>query len=65
MSLKTFHIVFIVLSILLSFGVSYWGFSQYNLSKGLTEAGLGVGFFLVGGLLIFYLIHILKKLKSL
>ena len=57
MSLKTFHVVFITASVLLSLGVAYWGAVQnYPLYSVLSVAG-AVG--LVG-----YEIYFIQKTKS-
>ena len=64
MSLKTFHLVFVTLLTLLSFGFAAWGFLAYagadgtmkDLSVGLTGVAAGV-------LVIFYGVYFLKKLK--
>ena len=60
MSLRVFHMVFIVLSILLTIGFGIWGVMQNN---GLFLL-LGIVSFVIGILLVFYLIRILKKFKQ-
>lgn len=62
MSLKTFHIIFIILSILFCFGFAFWAFSMYsqtNTSSYLKWAGVTAG---VGIGLIVYLVSFCKKL---
>jgi len=62
MSLKAFHIVFIIASILLAFGFAAW--SLVNWRDG--QAGLlwfGVGSALAGCALVGYFAYVLKKLK--
>ncbi len=63
MSLKTFHIVFIVFSVLLAFGVAVWAFQSYAgngntmmIVAGIASAVIGIG-------LIIYGVKFLKKLK--
>ena len=64
MSLKAFHIIFIIASILLAFGFAAWCFNEYSdhrrrfeLISGIVSTGAGVG-------LIFYFKYVLKKLKN-
>ena len=60
MSLRVFHIVFIVLSILLTVGFGIWGlFQGDNL-----YLSLGIISFVIGILLIFYLMKIVRKFKQ-
>ena len=63
MSLKAFHIIFIIASIVLAFGFAAWCFNEYSarhrrveLISGIVSVGIGVG-------LIFYFRYVLKKLK--
>ena len=64
MSLKAFHIVFIIISILLGFGMGTWGFVQYYSGNGASWLLFGGGF-LAGGIgLIIYSRRILRKLKD-
>ena len=63
MSLKAFHIVFIVASVLLAFGFAAWSFSQYSLSRGALDLAFGVGSLLTAGGLAAYGKYFLKKLK--
>ncbi len=55
MSLKTFHIVFIVLAILLSAGCALWAFANH------TATGFGVCSIVVGLALVIYGVWFLKK----
>jgi hypothetical protein len=63
MSLKAFHIVFIVASILLAFGFSAWGFVQYADSHRATELVYGISSAAIGLGLIWYGKYVLRKLK--
>lgn len=63
MSLKAFHIVFVVVSTLLAFGFAAWSFGQYRETRGLAELGFGVGSLVAGVSLIVYGRYVLKKLK--
>lgn len=60
MSLKAFHLIFIVVSIALAFGFGVW----LVLQGGLLNILLGVGSFAVGVGLIFYERYFLKKTKN-
>ena len=45
MSLRTFHIVFIVASIAMSFLVGVWGVLEYRRDANMINLLIGVGFF--------------------
>lgn len=60
LSLRIFHIVFIILSILLTIGFGIWGVMQANN----LFLFLGVASFVIGALLVFYLIKIVRKFKQ-
>lgn len=64
MSLKIFHIVFIVLSILLSAGVGAWGVRSYLADGSGSHLALGVVFFLAGAGLVVYGVSFLKKMRE-
>ena len=58
LSLRIFHIVFIVASIILTFGFGLWAsLRAMNLTAGVS--------FSVGILLVVYLVKVIKKLKKL
>ena len=64
MSLKAFHIVFVIASILLAFGFATWALVKYAKEgeQGLLWYGVGsaaVGFGLAG-----YFVYVLKKLRN-
>ncbi len=65
MSLKTFHIFFIVVSIVLAFGFGFWCLQEWRFNDApvvyVIEGALS---FLAGFGLMFYLRNILKKLKG-
>ncbi|MFQ5798150.1 MAG: hypothetical protein ACE5H0_05570 [Bacteroidota bacterium] len=65
MSLKYFHIFFIILSILLTFGFGIWGVNSYSGSDNTTHLSLGIISLLVGVGLIIYGTKVYKKLKKL
>lgn len=64
MSLKAFHVVFIIASILLAFGFAAWALVH---SRDDGQAGLlwmGIGSAVVGCALVAYFAYVLKKLKN-
>lgn len=59
MSLRAFHILFIILSILMSAGCAWWAFANgVALLFGIVAALVAVG-------LVFYAIYFLRKTKKL
>ncbi len=64
MSLKGFHILFISLSSLLSFGFGGWSLHAWSSGRGGTYLGLGVGAFVIGAGLIVYGTWFLRKIKT-
>ena len=64
MSLKAFHLVFIIAAILLAFAFAAWSLMNYRAPNGsTTDLGVGLGSLAVGLGLIGYEIYFLKKLK--
>ena len=65
MSLKAFHIIFIVASILLSFLFSAWCLASYFRGDGpVLHLVFGIGSLLAGIVLIIYSKYFLHKLKD-
>jgi hypothetical protein len=64
MSLKAFHIVFIVASILLAFGFAAWSFVSFFHGGPLPHLWFGVGSLLSGVILVAYSKYFLRKLKD-
>ena len=64
MSLKTFHIVFIIVSILLGFGVGSWCVVRWHNGEGASFLGLGIVFLISGIVLLAYSRHIMRKLEK-
>ena len=65
MSLRVFHIVFIVASIILSAFVSIWGFRQFAFEGQGGSLALGVLFLLFGAALVVYGLKAFRKLREL
>jgi hypothetical protein len=64
MSLKAFHIFFIIVSALLAFGVAAWALLEYRGSGSFSCLAAAIGSFIAGAALIFYGVRFLKKLKN-
>ncbi len=64
MSLKSFHIVFVSVSILLTVGFGLWAVRDYQAAGDRTSLYMGIGSFLVTILLAIYGVWFLKKLKG-
>ncbi len=63
MSLKAFHIFFIAVSVLLTFGFGVWGIYSHLAHSNLWFMIMGIGSFIIGIVLIIYGINFLHKLK--
>ncbi len=64
MSLKAFHIFFIIVSILLTVVFGFWAVDDFGRSASRVNLALGVGSFIASGALIWYGIWFLRKLKN-
>lgn len=64
MSLKAFHIVFIVISILMAFGFAAWCFLSVAHSGPALHLWFGIGSLASGIALVFYSKYFLRKLKD-
>lgn len=64
MSLKAFHIVFITVSTLLSFGVGGWAYKSWQQSGALVDLIYGICAVVSGVILIAYGNYFLKKLRN-
>ena len=56
MSIKSFHILFIIASFVLSMGVGFWGINEHP--------AIGIFSFIGGILLVYYGIQVFKKFKT-
>ena len=64
MSLKAFHLIFVIASILLGLGVGGWGVQEYRSQGELGPLVIGAIFFAMGITLFFYGRRMLKKTKD-
>ncbi len=64
MSLKAFHIFFIIVSTLLALGFGYWAIDAFGRSGSGVYLTLGVGSFIASGALVWYGVWFLRKLKG-
>ena len=63
MSLKAVHICFILFSVILVWGLGFWGIRDYSTTKNLIHFFLGIGSFVGGALLVGYLVWFVYKMK--
>lgn len=65
MSLKVFHIVFVIVCIALAVFVGAWGIRDYMLERSVMALSVGVAFLLSGAILVMYGRSAFEKLKNL
>ena len=65
LSLRSFHIFFIAVSILLSLWVGLWGMASWRAGEGSTGLSLAGLFFVVGCGLFVYWVKVRRKLAAL
>ena len=65
MSLKAFHIVFIIVCVALSLYVGMWGIRDYMLERSVSALTVGILFLLSGAILVLYGRSALEKFKHL
>jgi hypothetical protein len=65
MSLKSFHIIFITIAVLLAAGCAYGAFSIYRDSGGVTSLVCAIGSALSAVLLVVYGVWFLRKTRKL
>ena len=63
MSLKAFHLIFVIASILLGLGVGGWGIMEYRANGEISALIMGLFFFIMGVTLMIYGNRMLKKTK--
>ncbi|MFM1768789.1 MAG: hypothetical protein RJA22_1318 [Verrucomicrobiota bacterium] len=64
MSLKAFHVVFIIASILLAFGFAGWSWFTWRTAGPATYLWFAIGSGVVGCALVVYFAYVLKKLRN-
>ena len=64
MSLKAFHIVFVIVSILCLFGFGFWAVNAYFASGDALNLGMGIASFVGCGVMVVYGKWFLKKLRG-
>jgi nitrate reductase gamma subunit len=65
MSLRSFHLFFIAVSVLLAAWVGVWGVQSYLATRSVGDLALGVVFFLLGFVLLVYGRRVRRKLRAL
>ena len=64
MSLRSFHIIFIVCYIIVTIGFGYWAINGFQQEQSLTYLWTAIGAFITTLGLIIYEIVFLKKVKA-
>lgn len=64
MSLKSFHVLFVVVSTLCALFVGGWGVAAYARAGGAGNVAFGIGGFVCAAGLVFYGFWFLRKLKG-
>jgi len=64
MSLKTFHLVFVTCSLMLTVGFAVWAFGNYGRTSQMSDLVYGIGSSIASVVLIVYGRIFLKKLKD-
>jgi nitrate reductase gamma subunit len=65
LSLRSFHLFFIAVSVLLAAWVGVWGVQSYLATRSVGDLALGVVFFLLGFVLLIYGRRVRRKLRAL
>jgi len=65
LGLKSFHVFFICVSILLCLLVGIWGYQQYAQTESTTGLAMAIVFSLSGAALVVYAVRYFGKLKKL
>lgn len=65
LSLRSFHLFFIAVSVLLAAWVGAWGVQSWMATRSLADLALGVLFFVLGFVLVLYGLRVRRKLKDL
>lgn len=65
LSLRSFHLFFIAVSVVLAAWVGAWGVQSWMNTRSLGDLALGVLFFALGFVLILYGLRVRRKLRDL
>lgn len=65
MSLRIFHIIFVVVCIMLATFVGLWGFREWNATGSTSALGFAIVFLVSGVALVFYARRVVEKLRDL
>jgi len=65
MSLRAFHIIFVIASVLLSLFVGLWGVREYMDTRNGSGLALALVFFFLGFALVIYGKRVFRKLREL
>ena len=65
MSLRAFHIVFVIVTVALSLFVTMWGFREYAHEKSIGALALAILFLVTAVVLVIYGKKVFTKLKEL
>jgi uncharacterized membrane protein YozB (DUF420 family) len=65
MSLRAFHIIFVIVTVILSLYVALWGIREYSQERSMGALGLAILFFITAVGLIVYGKKAYGKLKEL
>jgi hypothetical protein len=65
LSLRSFHLFFIAVSVLLAVWVGAWGVQSWMATRSLGDLALGALFFVLGFILIVYGLRVRRKLRGL
>jgi len=64
LSLRSFHLFFIAVSILLSAWVGVWGIGNWREGGGASGLALGALFLAVGAMLVVYFVKVRRKFRE-
>ena len=65
MSLRAFHIVFVIVTVALSLFVALWGFREFSRERDMAALALAILFLCTAGALVVYGKKVFRKLKEL
>lgn len=65
MSLRVFHVIFIIVCIALCAYVAFWGFREYAAARSTTALTMAITFLIGGAVLVAYSGKAFRKLRDL